>query len=334
MLKKILLGLIALIVLLAGIGFLLPRQSHVERSVTIDRPASLVYATVNSFQRFAEWSPWQELDPNMTVTMEGPRSGVGAKYSWSGNDKVGVGTQTISASVENESVTNDLDFGDMGLAKAMIKLAPEGAGTKVRWMLDSDMGSNPIGRYFGLMMDSMVGKDYERGLGKLKALVEQLPNVDIKGFAAEETELQPQTILVVTKTTTTDTAAISKAYAEAYGEIGKFMAKNKLQQAGAPLGIDREMTADSFSFDAAIPVDRTDVVAGDGVQVTQSYAGRALKTTHVGPYEKLSETYAKFEAYAKAHAYTPAGGVISWYLDDPANTPPDKLRTEMYWPIK
>jgi hypothetical protein len=128
MFRKILIGLFGLIVLLVAIGFLLPRQVHVERAVVIDRPASLVFATVNSFQRFNEWSPWHELDPNMNVTMEGPRSGVGAKYSWTGNDKVGTGVQTISESIENQSVTNDLDFGDMGLAKAQLKLTPQDGG--------------------------------------------------------------------------------------------------------------------------------------------------------------------------------------------------------------
>ncbi len=34
------------------------------------------------------------------------------------------------------------------------------------------VGMNPIGRYMGLMFDSMIGKDYEAGLAELKKLVE------------------------------------------------------------------------------------------------------------------------------------------------------------------
>jgi hypothetical protein len=82
MLKKILTVLIAVVVLIAVIGFLLPRHAVVKRSVTINRPASLVYATVNSFVLFPKWSPWQDLDPNMHQTTEGPRDGVGAKLVW------------------------------------------------------------------------------------------------------------------------------------------------------------------------------------------------------------------------------------------------------------
>jgi effector-binding domain-containing protein len=334
MIRKILIGIVGLVVLLLAIGFLLPRQSHVERTVSIDRPASLVFATVNSFQRFSEWSPWQELDPNMKVTMEGPRSGVGAKYSWSGNDKVGTGVQTIAESIENQSVTNDLDFGDMGLAKATLKLTPQAGGTQVTWMLDSDMGASPVGRYFGLMMDSMVGKDYERGLAKLKTVVEKLPNVDIAGFAAEPVQLEARPIAFVTKTTTTDVPAISKAYEDAYSEIGKFMVANKLKQSGAPVGIDGPMQADTYTFDAGMPIDRADVAGAGSVGVKQTAAGLAIKFVHVGPYEKLSDTYAKLSAFAAAHHYVPAGSVISIYVDDPASVPVEQLKTELYLPVK
>ena len=38
--------------------------------------------------------------------------------------------------------------------------------------LDSDFSDSLLGRYFGLMLERMVGPDYERGLVQLKALAE------------------------------------------------------------------------------------------------------------------------------------------------------------------
>src|SRR5579863_8012263 len=120
MIRKILIGLVALLLVLAVIGLLLPRHVVVKRFVTINRPASLVFATVNSFVLFPKWSPWQDLDPNMLQSTEGPRDGVGAKVVWKGNDKVGSGTQVITASSPDRSVASELDFGEMGVAKSLM----------------------------------------------------------------------------------------------------------------------------------------------------------------------------------------------------------------------
>jgi hypothetical protein len=175
MLKKLLGSLVVVIVVLVAGAYLLPRKVHVERSIVVNRPAAVVFPLVNSFRRFNEWSPWAALDPNVRTTYSGPEAGVGARMEWAGNSKVGTGSQVIRESVADRRVATDLDFGGRGPAKAAWLLSPEGAGTRVLWTLDLDVGNSPLGRYMGLLMDGMVGPDYARGLAQLKALAAKAP---------------------------------------------------------------------------------------------------------------------------------------------------------------
>ena len=171
--RNILLGLAGLIVLAALGSFLLPRVVTVERTVTIDAPATDIFPLVNSMQRTVEWSPWLEKDPNVVNTFTGPESGVGNKMAWaSDSPDVGTGTQEIVESVENQKVTTALDFGAQGLATAEFLLTDSGGGTDVTWTLITDTGFNPMARIFGMMLDGFVGPDYEKGLANLKAVAE------------------------------------------------------------------------------------------------------------------------------------------------------------------
>lgn len=176
MLRKLLLGLAALVVLLLAAGLFLPRSVHVERSIVTSAPPERVFPLVDGFARFNEWSPWAELDPDTVYRYSGPPTGVGARMEWASEDSsVGSGSQEVIAIEPGRSVTNRLDFGSQGQATARIDVVPEGRGSRVTWSMDTSFEDDYLGRYFGLFFDSLIGKDYEKGLAKLKALAEASP---------------------------------------------------------------------------------------------------------------------------------------------------------------
>ncbi|QBY01873.1 hypothetical protein E2K80_15005 [Rhodophyticola sp. CCM32] len=173
LIRNILIGLVILIAVLAAGAYLLPRHVIIERQITIDAPPGDVFPLVNSLQRGEEWSPWLDRDPNVQITHSGPEAGVGAIMEWvSDVPEVGNGRQEIVESVADQRVATALDFGGMGTARAWFDLTGDGESTNITWGLDADMGNNPIGRWMGLMMDGMVGADYETGLANLKTLAE------------------------------------------------------------------------------------------------------------------------------------------------------------------
>lgn len=172
-LGKILVGLVIVVVLVALVGFLLPREVQLERSISVDAQPAEVYQAINDFQNFNKWSPWAQIDPNTTYDYSGPSSGVGAKMSWtSDHPDVGSGSQEIVESVPDKMVKNVLLFEGFEPSYASLIIEPSGSGSNITWTFEGDMGNNPIGRYFGLFMDGMLGPQYEEGLSNLKEMLE------------------------------------------------------------------------------------------------------------------------------------------------------------------
>ena len=58
MLKKLLYAIVIVIVIFSVVGLFLPRNIHIERSISIDQPAPMLFAILNSYASYDTWSPW------------------------------------------------------------------------------------------------------------------------------------------------------------------------------------------------------------------------------------------------------------------------------------
>src|SRR5262245_20200145 len=110
MLKTILIGLPILVVAFLIVVALQPSQFRVARSATIAAPPLAVFAQGNDFHRWEAWSPWGKIDPAMKQNYEGAPAGVGAVYTWVGNNEVGEGRMTIAESRPSELIRVKLEF--------------------------------------------------------------------------------------------------------------------------------------------------------------------------------------------------------------------------------
>jgi hypothetical protein len=172
-LKRVLLGILGFVILLVAVGYLLPRQVNAERSIVINAPQAQLFDALNGFKRFNEFSPWAALDPNTQYSYAGPESGVGARMSWiSAKEDVGSGTNEIVESTPPDFIRTRLDFGGQ-LAEATFSFEPADGATRVTWGFDGDLGNNPVMRFVGLMFDKWIGSDYEKGLARMKQVMEQ-----------------------------------------------------------------------------------------------------------------------------------------------------------------
>jgi len=93
--------------------------------------------------------------------------------------------------------------------------------------------------------------------------------------------------------------------------------------------------ADKIRYDACVTVDDDFEPAGEiGVQTVGG--GAYAVTTHHGPYEKLSQTYAALcGQWVPAHDRTiRAEPSLEIYLNDPESTPPEELLTDIHLPLE
>ncbi len=173
MLLKALLVLVAIVAILAIVVATRPNSFTVTRSRTIAAPAGAVYAAVVDFHRWAEWSPWEKLDPAMERTFGGPPAAVGSTYAWKGNKKVGIGNMTITSATPSE-VGIRLEFVEPfpQVSQMTLAFAPQAASTKVTWTMTGH--NNFMAKAFSMVMDldKIVGGDFERGLTNLATVTE------------------------------------------------------------------------------------------------------------------------------------------------------------------
>jgi uncharacterized protein YndB with AHSA1/START domain len=152
-----------------------PDTFAVQRSATIKAPPEKIFAVLNDFQRWPEWSPWEKLDPAMKRTLGGAPAGKGATYAWEGNGKAGAGRMEIVESAPASKIGIQLDFIKPfeGHNRTEFTLTPQGDATQVNWVMS---GPTPfISKLMQVFvnMDTMIGKDFEEGLANLKALTEK-----------------------------------------------------------------------------------------------------------------------------------------------------------------
>jgi len=169
---RLILGLCALAVILAGVALALPGHVTVARSVVINAPEVAVFPYLNNLHRFGDWSPWAVRDPQLTVAYSGPEQGKGAKVEWtSSKPSVGTGSMEIIESSPNRHIDLAVNFNGLD-GTSYYEVVPSGSGSKVTWGFGYDSGTSPLKRWKGLMLDRYIGAEYRDALAKLKDKIE------------------------------------------------------------------------------------------------------------------------------------------------------------------
>ena len=144
-------------------------EFEVTRDTTVDAPPQKVYELLADFRQWRQWSPWEDIDPQLWRSYSGAASGVGAEYEWAGNRKAGAGRMEIIEAEPPSRVVIALQFLKPFKSKSTttFRVDPAAGGTHVTWRM---VGPKTfMTRFMGVFMsmDKMVGPDFEKGLAQL-----------------------------------------------------------------------------------------------------------------------------------------------------------------------
>jgi hypothetical protein len=163
---------IAVVLILAATK---PDSFSVTRAIDITAPAERIFPLINDFHQWVSWSPWENKDPALKRSYDGPVSGKGAVYGWDGNKNVGSGRMEILEASAPSKILIKLDFLKPFEAHntAEFTMLPQGASTRLNWVMRGPAPFMSKLMQVFMNLDRMIGKDFEIGLANLKKLAEQ-----------------------------------------------------------------------------------------------------------------------------------------------------------------
>jgi effector-binding domain-containing protein len=331
--KKVLVILLGIIVILVIIGFVLPRNIDIVKSVNINAPAGSAFAEINDLEKWKDWSYWHNLyKDDMKITYGDVHAGTGGWYSWEGEES-GNGKATVTESIPNQSVKVDLDFMEQGTAKTWYTFEPEGNGTKLTMGFSVDMGINPLMRWVGmLLMKPEMNKAHEYSLERLKAIAEAKPVYTIK--ISEET-VEPITYIGISTTMSPkDPVAINAQMEKMFGELKGVLEKSKVEALGHPFCLFPSYSEESMEMVCALPV-APDAKLPAKYKIMQTPGGKVVVGIHEGDYSGLTNSHMQIGKFLGDKKLEEAGAPWEVYVTDPKQTPDStQWVTKIYYPVK
>jgi effector-binding domain-containing protein len=106
-----------------------------------------------------------------------------------------------------------------------------------------------------------------------------------------------------------------------------------VQCCGPPFTLYHSWSEDETDMEVGFPVVGQGIQRGR-VRPMELPSVKAAVTMHIGPYDKLMETYNKMMEWMMTNGHQPADYMWEEYLNSPQDTPSEKLMTRLIWPLK
>lgn len=333
---------ILFLLLILFIGFAIyiavqPNSFEVQRTRTINAPASVVYENVIDLKNWEAWSSWVEADPDMKITLAEQTRGINGSYTW--EDKDGIGRMTTIDTKANETIVQEMQFAEFPKSEVTWKLKPVANGkTDVTWMIkgkDLPFAFKAISLISG-GMEKQIGPNYERSLEKLDSILV----ADMKKYSVNvEGVTQHSGGFYLYNTTSCKMEDFKSKMQEMMPQIGAYAISNNVTMAGKPFVIYHKWDEanNAVMFSCCIPTTSKIVTEDPNVLTGQLEPFKAVKTILKGDYDNLKEAWEKSMSYIAKNnlEQIETGPMIESYLTDTATVEnPANWLTEIYIAVK
>ncbi|MDN5215819.1 SRPBCC family protein [Fulvivirgaceae bacterium BMA12] len=168
--------LLAVMTVYIVIIIVLPSKVFVERSIVVNARPEEVYNYLEDLRNFQEWAYWAEIDPLTAYEYKGALKGVGSRMDWhSEHVGMGYGSLWIVATIPPRQINLDIQLREFDKpAQMTFNFLEEGNGTRITWNFQTKFYG--YWKFFVPMMEEELGPAYEKGLRKIKSVLDSQPS--------------------------------------------------------------------------------------------------------------------------------------------------------------
>lgn len=331
-LKWILIVILVLVVLTAGIGFMMPKEVKVTVTEEISLPPYKVFHFVAGFVDRTAWDPWIKADTATECTFDVKPGYTGSTYKWQG-PKIGTGMMEVDSVVIGSYLHNKVSFSRGEPVPEEWIFTPTDNGTAFSWTVTMSSPS-PFGRIMNAMFKGMILKTMESGRTDLRNYLETngVTMSTVSDFSVEEYPA----IEALTLSASGTFEETARMMGEFFGRVFAEVEAQKLQPQGMPFAYFTNLDLEARTSDmiAGVAVSAGAKDSGD-IKAVKFKAYRAARAIHTGPYEEMEGSYETLGKYAAENGLEIIGDSWEFYLNSPMEVADQTLlQTMILLPVK
>ncbi|MBX5438887.1 MAG: SRPBCC family protein [Thermoflavifilum sp.] len=339
-LKFLLIILIGFCVFVFLFSLFLPSVGHTERAGAIAAPLDTVMVRLTDVHHLARWMQgWSTDSVDQSLEFQFPGEGQPC-FSWLHRGlSQRRGSFCITHIIPRRQVDYRMDMPGLPPITGHFVLAPalDGQHTWIKWTMDLHLGWWPWWKYYGVMLDRLVGPGMEHALGSLKADCEQ---ADTMGYQIHRIPVPFHVIL-----TCADTVLISEKYQalqRAYRALQQQLARDGLVQQAPVIAQYLPLHDSIVEIHVGIPVQPP--IDADPAKLSARLpswvhllnmpaGGYVLVASQKGPASQIPGAYHALQRYLeKQHLQSPAGPWEQYLNHLPAHDT-SLVEVKVYWPV-